>query len=210
MDGAGKKLFGYYPTTDVWVPLQVDANGKVVVDMSAINLNDLGDTNVPTPADDDLFYYDYATGLWKSRALTMADMPARSIVRANLQIAQVIPTDDDQLLLSYTEQIDTLSEFANASGRFTAQNAGYYLIAGSILMSSIGNHYVDIYIYINGGLTSSGRYMSGFAGNCNARVSDIKLLGVGDYVELWCWQNSGGNTFAWAIPQWSYINIYRL
>jgi len=34
--GAGKKLWGYYPTTDVWVPLQVDENGKVVVDMSGV------------------------------------------------------------------------------------------------------------------------------------------------------------------------------
>ena len=66
--GAGKKLWGWYPTTKVWVPLQVDVNGKVVVDASAIYLNDLGDTNVPTPADDDVLYWNNAASKWQSKA----------------------------------------------------------------------------------------------------------------------------------------------
>jgi len=70
MNGAGKLLWGYYKAGDppVWLPIQVDANGKVIVDMSAINLNDLADVSVAAPADGDIFYYDDATGLWKSKA----------------------------------------------------------------------------------------------------------------------------------------------
>jgi len=53
----GKKLWGYHPTTGTWLPLQVDANGKVVVDMSAIHkLADAdGDTwiDVEKNADED-------------------------------------------------------------------------------------------------------------------------------------------------------------
>uniref|UniRef100_A0A6H2A2N2 Uncharacterized protein n=1 Tax=viral metagenome TaxID=1070528 RepID=A0A6H2A2N2_9ZZZZ len=72
----GVLLWGWDDTNKVWVKLQVDADGLVKVDMSAINLNDLGDVSVAAPADDDLFYYDDATGLWKSRKLEDADIPA--------------------------------------------------------------------------------------------------------------------------------------
>jgi len=69
-------LWGRDDTNKVWIPLQVDASGYVKVDMSNINLDDLGDVDVPAPADDDLLYYDDATGLWKSRTLVLGDMPA--------------------------------------------------------------------------------------------------------------------------------------
>ena len=40
------------------------------------NLDDLTDVDVSGVADDDLLYYDDATGLWKSRKLVDADIPA--------------------------------------------------------------------------------------------------------------------------------------
>jgi len=42
----------------------------------ANKLNDIGDVNVPSPTNGDFFYYDGATGLWKSRKLVDADIPA--------------------------------------------------------------------------------------------------------------------------------------
>jgi len=74
--GAGKLLWGYHPATKTWIPLQVDANGKVIVDMSAIKLDDLADVDLTGLADDDFFYYDLASGLWKPRKLVDADIPA--------------------------------------------------------------------------------------------------------------------------------------
>lgn len=79
--GAGKKLWGYYPTDGVWLPLQVNADGKVVADMSAINLNDLGDVNAPAPADGEVLQRDAATSKWVavdtgSRFYTLTDVPA--------------------------------------------------------------------------------------------------------------------------------------
>lgn len=65
---AGKLLWGWDATNKVWIPLQVDANGLVKVDMSNINLNDLADVSVAGPADGDIFYYDDAAGLWKAKA----------------------------------------------------------------------------------------------------------------------------------------------
>ena len=72
MDGAGKKLWGYYPTDKTWVPLQVDADGKVKVDLSAVNLDDLGDVSVASPTDQYFVYWDAATSLWKCKAIPAA------------------------------------------------------------------------------------------------------------------------------------------
>jgi len=78
--GAGKKVWGYYPATDTWIPLQVDANGKVVVDMSGISLGDLGDTWLPAPGDQYFLYWDDVASKWDCRILVDADIPA-SIAR---------------------------------------------------------------------------------------------------------------------------------
>jgi len=72
----GKLSWGYYPTTGVWLPIQVDSSGRVKVDMSAINLDDLANVYVPLPGDDYFLYYDQAASLWKARALVDADIPA--------------------------------------------------------------------------------------------------------------------------------------
>jgi len=98
MDGAGKKLWGYYPTDKTWVPLQVDADGKVKVDLSAVKLDDLGDVSVPTPGDQYLLYWDAATSLWKCRVLTAADIPnldAAKITTGILSPARVGPKIQD-------------------------------------------------------------------------------------------------------------------
>ena len=72
----GSLLWGYYPTTKKWIPLQVDADGYVKVDMSAISLGDLGDVRVPAPADNNFLYWDATAGEWTYRPLVEADIPA--------------------------------------------------------------------------------------------------------------------------------------
>lgn len=64
---AGVLLWGYDATNKVWIPLQVDANGYVKVDLSNINLDDLADVSVATPGQGDYLYYDLVNSLWKSR-----------------------------------------------------------------------------------------------------------------------------------------------
>jgi len=78
MNDAGKQLWGYYKggARPVWLPIQVDANGKVVVNMSAIKLGDLGDVRVPAPADQNFLYWDDTAGEWTYRPLVDADIPA--------------------------------------------------------------------------------------------------------------------------------------
>lgn len=70
----GRLAWGYYPTSKRWLPILVDANGRIKADMSAINLNDLADVDVSGVADEDIFYYDSGTGLWKPKKLTGANL----------------------------------------------------------------------------------------------------------------------------------------
>lgn len=73
---SGKLAWGYYPTDKIWLPIQVDSAGRIKVDMSSINLDDLADVDLTGLADDDFMYYDLASGLWKPRKLADADIPA--------------------------------------------------------------------------------------------------------------------------------------
>lgn len=72
----GALAWGYYPTDKIWLPIQVDSAGRIKADMSAINLDDLGDVSVASPTDGFFVYWDAATSLWKCRALVDADIPA--------------------------------------------------------------------------------------------------------------------------------------
>ncbi|GAI19275.1 unnamed protein product, partial [marine sediment metagenome] len=62
--GAGKKLWGYYPATDTWIPLQVDDEGRVIVDMSGISLGDIGDVDTTGAVEGDMLYYDATSSTW--------------------------------------------------------------------------------------------------------------------------------------------------
>lgn len=67
---AGALLWGYDATNKKWIPLAVDENGYVKVDLSNINLDDLANVSVASPTNGHIFYYDGATGLWKAKAHT--------------------------------------------------------------------------------------------------------------------------------------------
>lgn len=75
--GAGKKLWGWYKDGDppIWVPLQVDINGRVVVDLSNISINELHDVLL-TATGNWFVYFNAATTRWESRLLVDGDIPA--------------------------------------------------------------------------------------------------------------------------------------
>jgi len=104
MDGAGKKLWVYDKTNNVWVPLQSDANGIVKVDLSAVKLDDLGDVSVPTPGDQYLLYWDAATSLWKCRALVDSDIPAA--IARDAEVTAAISTHTAIAAAHHTKTVD--------------------------------------------------------------------------------------------------------
>jgi len=127
MGGAAKQLWGYYPgPPPVWIPLQVDSNGYVKVDMSAINLDDLADVSVAAPADDDLFYYDDATGLWKSRKLVDDDIPAGIARDAEVTaaVAAEAAARDAAIAAVNLDDLADVSVAAPADGQLVRWDAG--------------------------------------------------------------------------------------
>ena len=95
-----------------------------------------------------------------------------------------------------TEIFDTNSNYDPTTNyRFTPTVAGYYQINGNITFAGATTGYCQIGIYKNGGVYVFG---SGIQNNNNIggqiqAASVIYLNGSTDYVELYGWQNSGGN-----------------
>lgn len=69
--GAGKKGWGYYPAGNEWLPLRCNNLGQLEVDLSNVDLGDLGDVNVPAPVGNDLLYWDAGAGRWQSRSVAV-------------------------------------------------------------------------------------------------------------------------------------------
>jgi len=96
---------GYYAIGGTYLPLAVDADGVLQTSAAAaLALDDLTDVNVPTPADQDLFYYDDATGLWKSRALIDADIPAT--IARDTEVATAVSDHAAIAAAHHTKTID--------------------------------------------------------------------------------------------------------
>ena len=196
----GVLLWGYYPTTKQWIPLQVDADGYVKVDMSAINLDDLGDVNVPAPADGDFFYYDDASGLWKSKAhadLTTGVHGLGISCRVTHSVNQTTTTGAMTTLAFDTEIWDTDNMHDNVTNnsRITFKTAGRYLIGLSVswLNNATGERLFEI--YKNGApLEFTGSQLPPDAQNrCNQSGIMLTQFAVNDYIEAKVRQRSGGN-----------------
>ena len=92
-----------------------------------------------------------------------------------------------------TEEFDTNSNYDNATNyRFTPTVAGYYQISASACLASASNFIVSI--YKNGSEYATGPTV-GIAGILDSTGVVSKLIyfnGSTDYVEGYCYQNSGG------------------
>lgn len=94
--GAGKKVWGYYPAGDVWLPLRCNALGQLEIDLSLVALGDLGDVNFGALADWDIIRWNAAAGEWQDatvpQLLAQGDLDDLSDVNvvgvANLDLLQ--------------------------------------------------------------------------------------------------------------------------
>lgn len=124
---AGAQLWGLDTTNKIWIPLQVDSSGRLKVDMSNINLGDLGNVDLTGLADDDFLYYDQASGLWKPRKLVDADIPA-SIARDTEVTAAVAA----EAALRATGDSDEATARAAADAAHAALTTGIHGLKGEV------------------------------------------------------------------------------
>lgn len=65
----GSLTWGWYPEDNKWVKLRVDADGSIHIVGYVDELDDIGDVNMPAPADHDIMDWDAATSKWVKRSL---------------------------------------------------------------------------------------------------------------------------------------------
>lgn len=121
--GAGKKLWGWYKEGDppVWLPLQVDENGKVVVDLSAVNINDLGDINITSVADLDLLIYNNATSKWVNiTQANLADAIAALTSLSELSDVSIAAVGESHFLIYFTPTSEWINKSPGATAVYLA------------------------------------------------------------------------------------------
>lgn len=110
------------------------------------------------------------------------------------------------------ESYDVDGEFDHTINyRFTATAAGYYLITSQIWwVSAIDQSAMRTYIYKNGVAHSLSNVRPSGIGYHTALISDIIYLAAGDYVELWCYQDSGSAKDIQVGEGQTFMAIHRL
>ena len=138
-------------------------------------------------------------------------------VRATNSTADSIPNASATILKFDTEVLDTLSEFANGSGVFTAKNAGYYQITAAALSASVewaaGERW-ELRVYKNGVEYAKGDWNAADALTTQQQMSRVTatvyLNGTTDTVDVRVIHNQGATVALDGSSTGNYIEINRL
>jgi hypothetical protein len=184
----GALAWGWDPTNKVWVPIQVDDQGRLQTGGAVNKLNDIGDVEVPSPADGDILYFDQATGLWKCKA----GLAKQSACRAYMSANQTIATATWTKVNLDTESFDIQGEFNTSTYRFTAKKAGIYLVSALLVfLNPVDQQWVIIDVRKNGVSTGQACMPASGTKNVGVTLSNILSLAVDDYLELYAYQDAG-------------------
>lgn len=129
--------------------------------------------------------------------------------------AQSIPNITATVITYDSEYLDTNGYHSTSSntGRFTIPSgkAGKYLVTGNLQMAPAISAQVVLSINVNGANPVSINYPQTTDNNVNGvqqlSISAILNLSVGDYVELLCYQGSGGNADIGQYRNWATISL---
>ena len=143
--------------------------------------------------------------------------PATTKVFATNSAADSIANATATILKYNSEVFDTLSEFVNGTGIFTARNAGYYQITASALSASvawgIGERW-EIQIFKNGTLYMGGDYSAADAASTIQRGSKVSAVvymnGTTDTLDSRVVHNQGGPVLLDTAPTQNTIQIIRV
>lgn len=111
------------------------------------------------------------------------------------------------------EDFDTRGEFNTATGRFTAEQAGYYVVTFSGGLQDLGDgKKIIAQLRKNGGVPAlaTGRTIVGGADWIAQGANKIVYLAAGDYVSVFLYHNHGAARAAIANPDATFLAIHRL
>lgn len=150
--------------------------------------------------------------------LGITDIVGESTARCRVTLSadQVVASGGAVKVVLDQEDFDLLGEFTG--GTYTATEAGYYHISANLNFEITSNpdHAFYVYIYKNGVTCATAIGHSGNTANSiSVSIStDVYLNGSTDYIDLYCYQNTGGdvNVSGQAIGDyaWSGMNIHKL
>jgi hypothetical protein len=125
--------------------------------------------------------------------MVSGNMPAFS---AYSNLGQTLSNSTFTKIQFNVENFDTASAYDNTTNyRFTPLVAGYYQVNGNFSPSGASSGYGQFAIYKNGAEVTGGSAApnnTSVGAQCTASTV-LYLNGSTDYVEIYGWQNSGGN-----------------
>lgn len=147
----------------------------------------------------------------------LADFQAPfSHVQVNRSTAQSLPNDTETTFIFDTEVKDTLGEYNNATGRFTATYEGYYLV-NFIVTCEAAVSWAALELFyaivdINGASTKRGDRYPAFTSSYGrgACFNSTIYLTAGQYIDCDIYQNQGASINTWASADFNYLTIDRI
>jgi len=142
-------------------------------------------------------------------------LPLNSGAKAHLKADhQVISTGSWQKCQLTLEAYDIQGEFDNATNyRFTAKVDGYYEIKSNIIYAdSVDQKLFLSKIYRNGSATNRTPTVIAASGTDILSVVNLDTihLAANDYIELYTWQNSGGNRTIWGDSDLTFMAVNKI
>jgi len=125
---------------------------------------------------------------------------------------QTVPSNTWTKVQLNAEEYDVNKEFDPTTNyRFTAKTPGYYLVIGKVEWNvTIADKRHRIAIRKNGADVVMGTFQPSFSDYFANMISDIIKLDAGDYLELWAYQNTGGDLDIRRGTENTYMSIHRL
>lgn len=171
---------------------------------SILVLDDLEDVLAPAPNDLDVLTYDEASGKWKPMAAPPAGYTEGARVYHDADQNTVNLTWKVLAFNSERWDTDDIHSTVTNNHRLTCKTAGVYAIMGGIQFPGNATGYRSGLFSLNGVTTIAYQQCSIVGPVTTAlMMSTIYQLAVGEWVEFWAKQTSGGNLVVQSIPQYS-------
>ena len=184
-----------------------NTDDKIIEGNSSIEVIDTGsDGNVQIKTENVLVGQFHSSGI--------VDLPKQSGCKAYRNTSvQVISNGALTKVELNAESYDTQSEFdITTNYRFTTKIAGKYLVIGQVQYEgTIADKLQNAYIYKNGASVAFGIDTPNINGSqITTRAIDIIELAIDDYLELWTYQDSGGDLNVRYNQDRTYLSIVKL
>lgn len=161
----------------------------------------------------------WTSALWNANVLGSLNYlfsPVR--FKGYSSVTQAIPTGTSAVPLTLDSEIvdsDGGHSTTTNTSRYVCQTAGLYFVSGAVCFATNGTGSRAVNVMVNG-VTAGGSLIQAAPQSVNGSsvfsATTVQLT-VSDYVEIGCWQNSGG-TLATAIGGSQNVNatmnLYRI